>query len=205
MKLTPKNIMPMDAYGLQRKDVRARMSSFKAQRRVQVGPFSSVIFEHFDTIWYQVHEMLYVEKAGFQQIQEEIDAYASLMPSPGVLTFTLMFEVENPEKRLAFLQSLTGVEQHIFLQWDHQTLQAIPVDSQERTRDSDGKTSAVHFMKFMFTPAQIQSFHQEKGGVTLAIKHPNYGHALTLPIALVDMLKSEVVNEGKSATDSPTR
>ena len=191
-KLTPQDILPMETYGLQRKDIRQRMSVFKAQRRIHVGPYASVMFEHYDTLWYQVHEMLYVEKAGFEQIQDEIDAYAALMPEPGVMTFTLMFEVDNPERRLAFLRELTGVEKTIFLQWEGGKTQAKPVDDQERTREADGKTSAVHFMKFVLNRDQVKGFQHHDGPVSFSIEHPGYAHVSMLPESLKAALQKEI-------------
>ena len=192
-RLTAQDILPMEVYGRKRQEIRVKLSAFKAQRRVAIGPFAGVMFEHYDTIWQQVHEMLYVEKAGHEQIQEEIDAYASLMPGSGRLTFTLMFEVEDPQERLAFLRSLTGVEETLALQWADQEVKARPVDAQERTREGDGKTSAVHFMELAMTPKVRESFANNEGSVKLVIKHPNYAQEALLPSLLVSMLRSEVI------------
>ena len=191
-KLTPQDILSMEEYGQRRREIREALSPFKTQRRMSLGPSATVMFEHYDILKYQVHEMLYVEKAGEEQVQEEIDAYAPLMPGPGRLTFTLMFEVEDPQERLIFLRRLTGVEETLSLQWENHSLPATPVDAQERTREGDGKTSAVHFMKIDIPENLREDFRRQGGPVTLAVTHQHYTHRSLLPHPLVTMLQREV-------------
>ena len=64
---------------------------------------------------YQVQEMLYIERGGKQQLQDEIKAYNPLVPKGNELVATLMFEIDNEKKRKDFLTSVGGIEHKIFL------------------------------------------------------------------------------------------
>jgi hypothetical protein len=192
-KLTSKDMMPLEEYGKRRAEIRQKLRPLKNARRISVGPYATVMLEHYDTIWHQVHEMLYVEKGGADQIQGELEAYNPLMPTPSSFTFTLMFEVDNPIRRLEFLKSISRVDHCIYLNWGDNSLQAHPIDALERTRD-DGKTSAVHFMRFDFDDASKASFLQHEGDIFFTIRHENYFHGTALSRHLVESLKGELGN-----------
>ncbi|MBN9565664.1 MAG: DUF3501 family protein [Alphaproteobacteria bacterium] len=187
-KLSMNDIMPIEEYGQKRNEIRQKLRPFKNARRIAVGPYATVMFEHYDTIWHQVHEMLYVEKGGAEQIAGELEAYNPLMPTSSSITFTLMFEINNPVKRLEFLKSISQVDSHIYLNWGENSLQAHPIDELERTRD-DGKTSAVHFLRFDFEVGSKQSFLSYGGDVLFAVRHENYFYVTALSKNLVESLK----------------
>jgi hypothetical protein len=79
-RLTRADILPLDEYARIRRQRRAEISELKKRRRVEVGPFATFYFESFDTMWQQVHEMLYIEKGGEAQISDELSAYNPLIP-----------------------------------------------------------------------------------------------------------------------------
>lgn len=64
MPITKQDILPMDVYAAQRQSVCARMLPLKKLRRLPVGPCATFFFENYDTMWYQIHEMLFAEKGG---------------------------------------------------------------------------------------------------------------------------------------------
>ena len=47
----------------------------------------------------------------------------------------------------------------------------------QRTRERDGKASAVHFFHFDFTVEAIASWKSGEGTAMVVIDHPAYGHA----------------------------
>ena len=177
--LTRADILDMAEYGKIRKERRAAMVVEKRRRRVPVGPFATFYFESYDTMWQQVHEMLYIERGGEAQIADELAAYNPLVPNGQELVATLMFEIEDPERRDRELRGLTDVEQAIVLQIGSETVKAVPEGDLERTK-ADGKTSSVHFLHFPFTAAQIAAFRDPAVPVMLGITHPNYGHMAVL-------------------------
>ncbi len=75
----------------------------KRHRRLEVGPDCTFYFENFETMWNQVHEMLFIEKGGEAQIADELSAYNPLVPKGRELVATVMFEIDDPVRRAAFL------------------------------------------------------------------------------------------------------
>lgn len=179
-EITRADIMDMEAYGEIRRARRQEVSAIKKDRRVEVGPFAAFYFENYDTMWYQIHEMLYIEKGGEAQIADELSAYNPMIPDGGELVTTLMFEIEDEDRRKRELGRLGGVEGSVSLSVGGETIGAIAETDVERSKP-DGRTSSVHFLHFPFTPAQVASFRTEGARVVLAIGHENYAHMAVLP------------------------
>ena len=97
------DIMPLDIYTNQRKQLRKKIVDFKKDRRIPLGPYATFYFESFETMLAQVQEMLYIEKGGDEQLKDELTAYNPLVPNGQELTATLMFEIDNPVSRATFL------------------------------------------------------------------------------------------------------
>ena len=178
-RLTRADILPTDDYRAVRDERREAIRARKADRRVSVGPYASFMFENFETMWLQVQEMLYIEKGGEAQIDEELAAYGPLVPDGHELVATLMFEIDDEALRARELGKLGGVEQTVMLKVGDDTIAAAPTDDIERTNAS-GKTSSVHFLRFVFTPAQIAAIRDPETAVLLAIGHPAYPHMTIL-------------------------
>lgn len=179
-EITRADIMDMEAYGEIRRARREEISAIKGDRRVEVGPFAAFYFENYDTMWYQIHEMLYIEKGGEAQIGDELSAYNPLIPDGGELVTTLMFEIEDEDRRKRELGRLGGVEGSVSLTVGGETIGAVAEKDVERSKP-DGRTSSVHFLHFPFTPAQVASFKTEGARVVLAIGHEHYAHMAVLP------------------------
>ena len=181
--ITRDDIMPMADYGRARAERRRAVAAKKQNRRVSVGPFATFLFETYDTMLHQVHEMLFVEKGGEEQIAGELEAYNPLIPKGRELVATVLIEIDDPARRARELAKLGGIEKSMSLQFAGEAVTGVPTDDQERT-DETGKTSSVHFIRFPFTPAQIAKFRAPGAKVVLAIEHPNYGHMAQLPEAV---------------------
>ena len=104
--LTREDVLSVEEYEKVRLQRRANILDIKRHRRVAVGPYATFYFESYDTMWYQVHEMLRIEGGGMRQIDEEIEAYAPLVPAGRELVATLMFEIDDPDRRKLHLQRL---------------------------------------------------------------------------------------------------
>ncbi len=179
-EITRDDIIPMAEYKVDRKERRSRMSDIKKHRRVHVGPDATFYFESYETMWHQVHEMLYIEGGGEEQIPDELAAYNPLIPNGTELVATLMFEIDDPDRRAAFLAGLGGVEETVTITVGGQTIAAIPETDVDRTT-AEGKASSIQFLHFPFAPEQIAAFRQPEAQVTLGISHPKYGHIAILP------------------------
>jgi hypothetical protein len=174
-KIEPSVIIPRAEYGPLRAERRKRMSEIKKDRRLEVGPFATFYFESYDTMLHQVHEMLFIEKGGAEQLPDELAAYNPLIPQGSELVATVMFEIDDPIRRARVLGMLGGVEHKAFLRIGADTIRATAEDDQDRTRE-DGKASSVQFMRFPFTAAQVDAFRSGVGDVIVGFDHANYGH-----------------------------
>ena len=179
-EITRADILPISVYEKERKARRTKMAALKANRRVEVGPFATFYFESFDTMLHQVHEMLAIEKGGDEQVQSELEAYNPLIPNGRELIATLMFEIEDAERRARELSRLGGVEQQIYMMAGGARINAQQIGDDERTR-ADGKTSSVHFLRFAFPPAAIAAFKRPGAEIVIEFAHPNYAHMARLP------------------------
>src|SRR5258706_6062268 len=182
-EITRADLLPMAVYENERKERRKKMAALKANRRVEVGPFATFYFENYETMLHQVHEMLAIEKGGDAQVEDELAAYNPLVPKGRDLVATVMFEIEDPARRARELARLGGVEDQIFMLAAGQRSQGRQIGDDERTR-AHGKTSSVHFLRFIFTPEQIAAFKTPGAEVAIEFAHPNYGHMARLPEAV---------------------
>jgi len=178
--LTREHIMPIADYGKIRRERRQAVSELKKRRRVEVGPFATFYFENYDTMWQQVHEMLYVEKGGEAQIVDELAAYNPMIPQGSELIATVMLEIDDPARRATVLARLGGVEDHIFLEVDGERIAGKPDQSRENT-SPDGKASSVQFVWFRFSPPRIAHFKTPGAHIVVGFDHPNYAHMAVMP------------------------
>lgn len=184
-------LLDMKAYAAERKARRAAIVALKKSRQIHVGPIATFSFECHATMLHQVQEMLYIEKGGEAQVAGELEAYNPLIPQGRELVATVMFEIEDPVARARELAKLGGIERRIALTFAGETVAGAPEEGDKTTEA--GKTSAVHFMKFRFTPAQIAAFRGPGTRVVLGFSHPNYGHMAVLPEAMRAELAGDFV------------
>ena len=173
--ITVEDIMDLGTYETIRAEKRQENIVRKRFRRLSVGPYVTVHFENWDTMWWQVQEMLRVEKGGEEQLKDELAAYNPMIPKGSELTCTLMFEIDDPGTRGRVLGQLGGVENHISISIGGEKIAAVPEGDVERSRP-DGKASSVHFLHFPFSSAEIAAWKDGRGQTMFHIDHPHYGH-----------------------------
>lgn len=191
-EITRADIIPIDEYAKTRKERRAAVTEMKRDRRVSCGPDATFYFENYATMWHQVHEMLYIEKGGEDQIADELTAYNPLVPNGRELVATLMFEVDDDDRRREFLAGLGGVEETITLEFDGEIIKGMPEDDVDRTTAA-GKASSVQFIHFPFTDAQAERFKSTDGRVVLGIGHAKYGHMSVLSASAHKALAADLL------------
>ena len=174
-QVTRADLIPDAEFRLQRKERRASLLPRKALRRVALGPWCTFYFECFETMLFQIQEMLLIEKGGEAQIADELAAYNPLVPQGDELIATMMIEVEDPVRRARVLAGLGQVEHHFEIRVGDERIRGVPETDTERSRE-DGKTSAVHFLRFAFTADQARAFRDGTAPVTLACDDPRYLH-----------------------------
>ena len=178
-KLTRDDILPMEEFMKIRADKRRELLAIKQNRRVPIGPFATFYFENRDTMWWQIHEMLRIERGGEEQIADELSAYNPLIPDGRELVATLMFEIDDPLRRERELGRLGGVEETVQLAFLDEVIHARAEEDVDRT-SAEGKASSVQFLHFPFNDEQIAKFRSMEGEVQLRITHPAYHHIAVL-------------------------
>ncbi len=182
-QITPSDIIPAAEYASRRKELRAAIVAMKRQRRLQVGPYATLHFENFDTMRMQVQEMLHIEKGGAEQLPGELAAYNPLIPNGHELVATVLFEIDDPVRRAAFLGKLGGIEETAFLEVGGMRVAGVAEADQDRTT-AEGKASAVQFIHYPFKPAEIAGFRQANTRIVVGFDHPAYAHMTVMPEAV---------------------
>ena len=180
-EIQKEDIMPLDVYTKNRRELRKSIVDFKKNRRIALGPYATFYFESYETMLAQVQEMLYIEKGGDEQLKDELSAYNPLIPNGKELTATLMFEIDNPISRAAFLGKVGGIEEKVFMKINGEKIKAIPEEDVDRT-SNEGKASSVQFIHFNFTDDQIAKFKSEEIEVEIGIDHKEYSHTTKLSV-----------------------
>ena len=189
-EILKEDIMPLDVYLKNRKELRKNIVSFKKDRRIALGPYATFYFESYETMLAQVQEMLYIEKGGDEQLKDELTAYNPLIPNGKELTATLMFEIDNPVSRSAFLGKVGGIEEKVFIKIEGEIVKAIPEEDVDRT-SAEGKASSVQFIHFKFSDEQIQKFKLDGAEVEIGIDHKEYSHTTKLSLANLSSLSAD--------------
>ena len=184
------DIMPLDVYIGKRREIRKNIVDYKKNRRVALGPYATFYFESYETMLAQVQEMLYIEKGGDEQLQDELSAYNPLIPNGKELTATLMFEIDNPISRAAFLGKVGGIEETVFMKINGEKIKAVPEEDVDRT-SAEGKASSVQFIHFNFTEDQIEKFQSNSSEIELGIDHKEYSHSTKLSKENISSLSAD--------------
>ena len=174
-EVTKSDLMPIDEYSKKRKVIRKEIVNYKKNRRIPLGPYANFYFESYETMKAQIQEMLYIEKGGDEQLQDELAAYNPLIPNGKELVATLMFEIDDPASRLSFLNKVGGIEEKVFIKIRKDKIIAIPEKDLDRTSD-EGKASSVQFIHFNFSEEQIKNFKDINNEIIIGIDHKLYNH-----------------------------
>ena len=188
-QIVKEDIMSLDVYTKNRKELRKNIVNYKKDRRVALGPYATFYFESFETMLAQVQEMLYIEKGGDEQLKDELTAYNPLIPNGKELTATLMFEIDNPVSRAAFLGKVGGIEDKVFLKINGDEIRAIPENDVDRT-SANGKASSVQFIHFEFNDNQIAKFNNASE-IEIGINHKDYSHTTKLSDETIKSLSAD--------------
>jgi hypothetical protein len=172
-KLTREHLYSLEKYAEVRKDFRDRVMEHKRDRRLLLGENATLYFEDRLTMQYQVQEMLRIERIFEPRgIEEELQAYNPLIPDGSNWKATFMVEFPDVAERREKLKQLVGIEDRVWLQVG-KSEKIRPVADEDLERDSEDKTSAVHFLRFELPEDQVRAL---KNGAALAagIDHQNY-------------------------------
>lgn len=171
--LTVKDLCSLEQYDLIRSEFRAKVIEHKNSRRVPLGEHAALYLEDALTMQYQIQEMMRLERMVEPKlIQEELDVYNPLIPDGRNLKATFMVEYPDVEERHAALARLIGIEKAVWVQVEGFPRVA-PIANEDLERETEDKTSAVHFLRFELSPEMVAA---AKRGAALraGIDHPRY-------------------------------
>jgi hypothetical protein len=172
-KLTQADLMSLEQYAKQRKEFRAKVLEHKKPRQVHLGEHATLYFEDRLTMQYQIQEMLRIEKIFEEEgILDELNAYNPLIPDGSNLKATFMIEYDDEEARKTALAQLVGIEDKVWLQVDGFD-KVYAIADEDMDRETQEKTSSVHFMRFEFSPPMIAAAKEGKS-ISAGIDHPAY-------------------------------
>ena len=176
-KLSRADLYSLEDYLEMRDDYRAKVMAHKKNRRIEIGPNIVLLFEDRLIMQYQIQEMLKAEKIfDAEGIEEELGAYNPLIPDGKNLKATMMIQYSDIEERKEMLTKLLGVEDITWLQVSgHDRVFAIC--DEDMKRSNDDKTSAVHFMRYEFSDAMINSL-QQGAALNAGVEHEHYNQVV---------------------------
>lgn len=177
--LERQDLLTLEEYAEKRSSIRQETIQVKKLREVHLGSHIRMIFENKQTVQYQIQEMLRIEKIfESSEIQDELDVYNALVPNGSNLKATMMIEYSDVAERVEALSRLIGVEKSIYFQVDGHD-KVFPICNEDLERETDVKTSAVHFMRFEFDQNMIADF-VSGSDVKVGSAHPNYDYETSL-------------------------
>ena len=142
-------------------------------------------------MWLQVQEMLRIEKGGAAQLADELEAYNPMVPKGNELTATVMFEIENPDRRRQILSRLGGVERMMELRCGGEVVKG-EIEHDLEYSTPDGKVSSVLFLHFRFAAGQAAKFFAPEAEIAVAVTHPEYSHIAIVPAAVKAELAKDI-------------
>lgn len=189
-RLTRADLMSLEEYAVKRPDFRAKVIAHKIPRKIALGPNATLYFEDRLTMQYQIQEMLRIEKI-FEAdgIQEELDTYNTLIPDGSNWKATFMLEFPNEIERKQQLAKLIGVEKKTWVQvagFD----KVYPICNEDLERETEEKTSSVHFMRFELTPDMVAAV-RDSAQLTMGIEHIEYSYQTKLDAASCRSLSAD--------------
>jgi hypothetical protein len=190
-RLSADDLLSLEKYSKARNAIRTEMIAHKRLRTIGVGRHATLVFEDRFTVQYQIQEMLRTERIFESEgIQDELDAYNPLIPDGTNLKATFLIEYPDPEQRAEALRRLKGIERRCYMAVGDERVYAIADEDLER--ENEEKTSAVHFLRFEFSPAARRWFI-EGARVTVGTDHPEYLEETELSVESVRTLAADFV------------
>jgi hypothetical protein len=176
-KITRESLMTLETYAKERPNFRARVLAHKRARTVHLGEHVTLVFEDELTLRYQIQEMLRIEKMFDEAgIQDELDAYNPLVPDGNNFKATMLLEYEDVAARRLALAQLKGIEDRVWVQAAG-FARVYAIADEDLERETDEKTSAVHFLRFELTKPMTEAL-QDGAPLGIGVDHPHYRAAI---------------------------
>lgn len=173
MGITRDSLLTLEAYARIRKSSRSEAIAHRKLRSVALGEHLTLQFEDEQTIRRQIQEMLHIEKIFDEEgIQSELEAYGPLVPDGSNWKATMLLEYIDINERKRELAKLINVEDRMFIEVEgHDRVYAIA--DEDLDRETEDKTSSVHFLRWELTPA-MRAAVLAGAGVKIGCDHTHY-------------------------------
>jgi len=189
--LTRDTLMTLERYAKERPQFRARVMEHKKNRTLLLGEHVLLIFEDELTIRYQIQEMLRAERIFEEEgIQDEVDAYAPLIPDGSNWKVTMMIQYPDIDERRHMLAQLIGIEDRVWIQVAGQS-RVYAIADEDLERETDEKTSSVHFLRFELDSGMVKALKQG-AALEIGIDHPSYSVSTKPAPAVRDSLLADL-------------
>lgn len=178
--LSKKDLFSLEKYSEIRNEFREKVMKHKENRRLAFNNHAVLYFEDALTMQYQVQEMLRIERIfEAEGIQQELDVYNTLIPEGANWKATFMIEYTDVQERKEALAKLIGVERSIWIKVE-ESEKVYAIANEDMDRETEDKTSAVHFMRFELTKDMITNI---KVGLPIifGIDHDLYKTEIIVP------------------------
>ena len=180
-KLTNKDLLSLEEYDSNRETIKKEVIESKKHRSINIGNNIVLLFESFETIKYQVQEMLRIEKIfKKEEIEEEIGAYQALIPDGNNFKATMLIMYPDVEERRKMLEKLNGIENKMWLRIN-QSSKIYAMADEDLDRANDEKTSAVHFLRFQLNSEEVDLF-KNSDNIQFGVDHDEYSTSIKLSI-----------------------
>ena len=190
-KLIISDLLSLEEYDKSREEIKQNLLLHKKNRSVKIGDNILLLFEDYETIKYQVQEMLRIEKIFKENdIQDEIDAYQSLIPDGNNLKATMLIMYTDVNERKIMLNKLCDLENRVWLSINN-SKKIFAVSDEDLERSRDEKTSAVHFLRFQLSDADKKSFN-ETDDIIIGIDHKEYNYEAKLQRDTISSLAEDL-------------
>jgi len=171
--LKREDLYSLEEYASMRPDYRRKIMDHKKIRQVHLGDHATLYFEDKITMQYQIQEMLRIEKIfEAEGINEELETYNALIPDGNNWKATFMIEYSDVEERQSALAKLIGIEKKVWVKVGNSE-KVYPISNEDLDRETETKTSAVHFMRFELSPEMIEAVKANEN-ISMGIEHENY-------------------------------
>ena len=190
-KLIKSELYSLEDYAEIRPDFRKKIRAHKENRIVRIGDNVSLHFEDYQTMLYQVQEMLRAEKV-FESvgIMEEIEAYNPLIPDGRNWKATMMIQFDEVEDRKNALAKMIGIERATWVQVDGYE-KVFPITNEDLERETEEKTSSVHFLRFELSDEMAQAV-KAGSNINAGVDHAAYNQQLVLSDQLRNSLAQDL-------------
>jgi hypothetical protein len=187
--VTIDEILDIARYEKRRPELRPRAIELKARRRTPVGDHLTLLWENRDTAWYQIQEMLRIERIVDEDaIRHEIATYNELVPGDRELKATLLVEFPDPAERARRLRELVGLERHLRLRIGDAHVAHAAFD---RRQIDEGKISSVQFVTFTLSPEAAAALAAGAAAV-VEVDHPALRASGAIAPATLAELRSDL-------------